>query len=96
MGHNLHKKILLLNPPGKNIYLRDYYCSHASKAQYYWGPFDLICLSGILKQEFDLAALDAMQEGLSPDETLQRVMSIKPDILIFLTGAVSFVEDFAL
>jgi len=96
MSQNLNKKILLLNPPGKNIYLRDYYCSHASKAHYYWGPFDLICLSGILNRDFDLAALDAMQEGLSPDETLRRVMSIKPDVLIFLTGAVSFVEDFAL
>lgn len=90
------EKILLLNPPGKNIYLRDYYCSHASKAHYYWGPFDLIALSGVLKNYFELAAIDAMQERLTPQETLRRVLDAKPDAIIFLTGAVSFLEDFSL
>lgn len=89
-------KILLLNPPGKNIYLRDYYCSHASKAHYYWGPFDLLVISGILKNDFELCVIDAMQEHLSPDETLKRIQSMKPDGIVFLTGAVSFLEDFDL
>jgi len=89
-------KVLLLNPPGKNIYLRDYYCSHASKAHYYWGPYDLIVLSGILKKDFDLYALDGIQEQLSPEETRQKILSIEPDAIIFLTGAVSFIEDFNL
>jgi len=92
----LKKKILLLSPPGVNIYLRDYYCSHASKAHYYWGPFDLIVLSGILNRDFDLCVLDAMQERLTPDETIQRVLNHAPDAIVFLTGAVSFTEDFAL
>jgi radical SAM superfamily enzyme YgiQ (UPF0313 family) len=91
---NLQKKILLLNPPGKNTYLRDYYCSHASKADYYWGPFDLLALSGILKNYYELAALDAMQEKISPEECLKKVKEIDPDVILFLTGAVSFVEDF--
>ncbi len=92
------KKILLLNPPGKNIYLRDYYCSHASKANYYWGPYDLIVLSGILKEggDFELAALDAMRERLDHGQTVRRVLDARPDAVVFLTGAVSFVEDFKL
>ena len=94
--HHKKKHILLLNPPGKNIYLRDYYCSHASKAHYYWGPYDLIVLSGILKRDFELSALDAIQEGLTPEQTVQRILEIDPDGIVFLTGAVSFVEDFDL
>lgn len=90
------KRILLLNPPGKHIYLRDYFCSHASKASYYWGPFDLIVLSGILKDKFSLCALDALAEKLTPAETLRRIKEIKPEAIIFLTGAVSWVEDFDL
>lgn len=90
------KKVLLLNPPGKSIYLRDYYCSHASKAHYYWGPFDLMVLSGILKNEFEIFALDAMQEHLNPDETVRRILAVRADAIIFLTGAVSFIEDFEL
>ena len=54
------RKILLLNPPGKQRYLRDYYCSHTSKARYYWGPFDLLVLSGILKADHELAHLDCI------------------------------------
>ena len=92
----MRKKVLLLNPPGKSIYLRDYYCSHASKAHYYWGPYDLIVLSGILNNDFEVFALDAMQEHLAPDETIRQVLEIHPDALIFLTGAVSFIEDFEL
>jgi anaerobic magnesium-protoporphyrin IX monomethyl ester cyclase len=95
---NRDKKVLLLNPPGRRIYLRDYYCSHASKARYYWGPFDLIVLSGQLDADgdFDLTVLDAMHERLAPDACVRRVLEIAPDAILFLTGAVSFTEDFAL
>ncbi|MCD6384179.1 radical SAM protein [Candidatus Sumerlaeota bacterium] len=90
------KKVLLLNPPGENIYLRDYFCSHASKASYYWGPFDLIVLSGILKEHFSLSALDAIILRSKPHQVLRYVKEQSPDAIIFLTGAVSWVEDFRL
>lgn len=90
------KKVLLLNPPGENIYLRDYFCSHASKASYYWGPFDLIVLSGILKEHFSLSAIDAIVSRAKPEQVLRQIITQSPDAIIFLTGAVSWVEDFAL
>jgi radical SAM superfamily enzyme YgiQ (UPF0313 family) len=92
------RNILLLSPPGNHIYLRDYYCSHTSKARYYWGPFDLLVVSGILSEAgcFRLQAIDAMLERLSPEETERRVLAAEPDAIVFLTGAVSFTEDFAL
>ena len=90
------EKVLLLNPPGKNIYLRDYYCSHASKAHYYWGPYDLIAISGNLKDYFDLSVIDAIHERLTPEQTRKMVLDLNPDAIVFLTGAVSFTEDFDL
>jgi hypothetical protein len=27
--------VILLNPPGDKLYIRDYYCSFSSKASYY-------------------------------------------------------------
>ena len=95
---NRPKRVLLLNPPGRRIYLRDYYCSHASKARYYWGPYDLIVLSGLLGHdvELELGALDAMHERLTPEAATARILGFKPDAIVFLTGAVSFVEDFEL
>ncbi len=88
------KRVLLFNPPGRSIYLRDYFCSHASKANYYWGPFDLIVLSGILDREFSVSVVDGMMERITPRESVERVKESNPDAIIFLTGAVSWTEDF--
>ena len=51
-------KILLLNPPGDKLFQRDMYCSGVSKAHYYWPSIDMLVLSGILGQEYDLDILD--------------------------------------
>lgn len=89
-------KILLLNPPGKRIYLRDYYCSKVSKADYIYHPVDLLILSGILYREAEVVVIDAIAERLSAMEVKARILKEK-DLtgLVFLTGAVSWEEDFA-
>jgi hypothetical protein len=133
------RNILLLNPPGRETYMRDYYCSHASKAAYNWGPFDLIVLSGILGHAsalphgrasalppenltrpanlpqrpdreggqddrasvpdadlggFEITVLDAMIEGLVPRQAMDRIARMDVDTIVFLTGAVSWDQDF--
>lgn len=92
----MSKKILLLNPPGKSRYLRDYYCSHESKAKYYWQPYDLFVQSGILAKKYDVIALDANVSGLTFNETYRILETEKKDfdVVIFLTGGVSWREDF--
>ncbi|HBA25900.1 MAG TPA: hypothetical protein DCY98_00660, partial [Nitrospinae bacterium] len=81
--------ILLLNPPGKKIYVRDYYCSKTSKANYIYHPIDLLLLSGILASRHSVDLIDAIAERLSPDDCLNRIANKKPDAIIALTGAVS-------
>jgi len=88
------RKILLLNPPGDKLYLRDYYCSHSSKARYYWHPYDLVAQSGFLAQEHELVALDANVLKLSNEEALERIREMDIDTLFFLTGGVSWRMDF--
>ncbi|MCX7918985.1 MAG: radical SAM protein [bacterium] len=88
-------KILLLNPPGDQLYLRDYYCSHVSKARYYWHPYDLLVQSGFLSQEHQVHALDANLLRLSEQETFKRIQQLDIDTIFFLTGAVSWRADFA-
>jgi radical SAM superfamily enzyme YgiQ (UPF0313 family) len=89
-------KILLLNPPGDKIYLRDYYCSKVSKAGYIYHPVDLLILSGILSEHHEVKVLDAMALRLGFDSTYRRIKSMDIDAVIFLTGAVSWEKDFAL
>ena len=89
------RKILLLNPPGRETYIRDYYCSHASKATYNWGPYDLIVLSGLLGETgHELTVLDAMIERLTPEAAISRIAPLDVDTIVFLTGAVSWDQDF--
>lgn len=87
-------KILLLNPPGKRIYVRDYYCSKVSKAQYLYHPLDLLMLSGTLHTRHDIRVIDAMTQGWTPQTAQKAIRAFHPDVILFLTGVVSFPEDF--
>lgn len=89
----IRRKILLLNPPGSKIYIRDYYCSKVSKARYLYHPVDLLMLSGTLSQHHDIRVLDGMLDGWTPYSVLKEIRSYQPDAVVFLTGVVSFRED---
>lgn len=87
------KKLLLLNPPGKQKYLRDYYCSKITKGRYYYHPVDLLYLSGRLSKYFELSLIDAIVEHLSPLEVVDKARGINPAIIVFLTSSPSYYED---
>lgn len=89
----MKKKILLLNPPGSRIYLREYYCSKTPKIPFNFYPVDLYYLSGRLWGEHDARVLDCMAEGVGPAEGLRRVEAFDPEIIVALTGHVSWRED---
>ena len=86
-------KILLLNPPGSRPYLRDYYCSKVAKADYLYEPTDLLLLSGRLAEHYEVEVLDCIALGMQEQKALQRIQAIRPDVIVFLSGAVSWHED---
>lgn len=88
------KKVLLLNPPGTKIYIRDYYCSKVSKTNYVYHPVDLLIISGRLYGKYELKAIDAIAEQIIPETCLQMIVDWQPDVIIFQSGSVSCEEDF--
>ncbi len=88
-------KILLLNPPGDRLYLRDYYCSHMAKGNYYWPPLDLLVLSGILSEKYEVKVLDAIVSRIPAEQCLRQIKNMDIDTIIFVTGSVSWRKDFA-
>ncbi|EKD29150.1 MAG: radical SAM protein [uncultured bacterium] len=86
---NKTKKVLLLNPPGNKKFLRDCYCSHISKGSYYWPPYDLLAISGILSDSHNLFAIDCIAQNIKNNECIEIIQRINPDNIIFLTGVVS-------
>ena len=86
-------KVLLLNPPGRRIYIRDYSCSKTTKSNYLFHPVDLVTLSGTLASEHEVAVLDCMAERLGPERAHARIAAFAPDALVALVGSVSWDED---
>lgn len=88
------KKLLLLNPPGSKIYIRDYYCSKVSKTNYVYHPVDLLILSGRLYEKYELKVIDAIAKRISFDECFKNILDFAPDVIVFQSGSVSCEEDF--
>ncbi|MDO8446182.1 MAG: radical SAM protein [Deltaproteobacteria bacterium] len=86
-------KILLLNPPGKKLYVRDYYCSKISKSNYLFHPVDLLMLSGRLAERYEVRLIDAIADRIDDASCLTMIDAISPDVIISLIGAVSLDED---
>ena len=87
-------EILLLNPPGRKMYLRDSYCSKVSKSSYLYHPVDLLVQWGQLsKQGHEIQFLDCIEENLSVKETISKIKILSPEIIYGLSGFVSFKED---
>jgi len=89
----LKEKILLLNPPGKRLYLRDYYCSKVSQANYINHPIDLLIQSGYLSMKFDVLLIDAIVSQLNKKACLNKIKQTDVSIILLLCGAASFEED---
>ncbi len=86
-------RVALLNPPGRELYIRDYYCSKVSKTGYLYHPTDLLTASGVLDGAAEMIVIDAIAERLSVEATLEKLQTFKPDVVLMLSGAVSFHED---
>ncbi len=90
------KEVILLNPPGDKLYIRDYYCSFSSKAAYYWPPQDLIYLSGILDEVFSVRVIDAIINKRSEEEVLEEIVKSGARALVFTTGTATMKSDLRL
>jgi anaerobic magnesium-protoporphyrin IX monomethyl ester cyclase len=66
---------LLLNPPGKMRYLRDYYCAGIAKTNYYYPPIDLVYLSAT-GQDIFWADLINQPNKKIPYESITEVISL--------------------
>lgn len=86
-------RVLLLNPPGDRTYLRDSYCSKASKAAYLTPPMDLLAISGYLPDKHEMSVLDAMASRMLPGPALAAVAALAPDFVISLIGLASLDND---
>ena len=87
------ERLLLLNLPGTQVYLRDYFCSKISQADYLLPPVDLLYQSGFLSHDYEVALVDAIASRMSIDDVFEYIHNFRPGIIVFLAGAASWDED---
>lgn len=93
---NATRSVLLLNPPGQNIYIRDYYCSKLSRTGYTFPPIDLLHMGAVFNAHgWTTSAIDAIVQKLAVEETLAMVERTSAAVIFILVGAVSVDEDAA-
>ncbi len=91
---NSSRSALLLNPPGRNIYIRDYYCSKVSRTGYTFPPIDLLHAGAVFnKRGWRTSAIDAIVQNLDVQSTISKIEQDRPDVIFVLVGAVSVDED---
>jgi len=91
---NSTRRALLLNPPGRQTYIRDYYCSKLSRTGYTFPPIDLLHAGAQFNRHgWDTEAIDAIVQGLSVSDALSAAKTAAPDAVFTLVGAVSVDED---
>ncbi len=92
----MRETALLLNPPvppGVSCLIRDFYCSFSSKAGYYWPPQDLLALSGVLREDFEIRVIDAVASKMSPEACRAKVRESGATVMVFSTGSASLAAD---
>lgn len=88
------KRILFLNPPGKKIYIRDYYCSKVSKAYYLPQPVDLLLQSAFFDTpEYTILVMDCIAEKVTEKTARKKIKVFNPHYIVGLIGSVSLIED---
>jgi len=86
--------VLLLNPPYFEPILRDNYCCFTSKTGYLWSPVDLLYISGVLTHKnIALSVIDAVSTKTKWKTIEDWVHDHRPNVIIMLTGTVSFTSD---
>lgn len=86
-------RVLLLNPPGKSVYIRDYFCSKTTKSNYLFHPIDLVVLSGTVASQHEASVLDCIAERLDVAQANARIDALDPQVIVTLVGSVAWNED---
>ena len=87
--------ILLLCPPADPPYQRDCYCSHLTKAAYYWQPYDLVVQSGYLAPLGPVELYDATALKKDPGQALADLGGRPWRAVLSLVGSMCWDGDLA-
>ncbi len=80
----------MINPPAKEKIIRDYYCGHFVKGDYFWSPVDLVMLSRL--DDYEIKVIDFMVE-CDIDAELEKAKMFRPNVIIGMVWEKIYKED---
>lgn len=96
-SRNAAPRALVLNPPFARPIFRDHYCSSEAKSAYLWHPMDGLVQAACLSAAgHRVEAIDAIAEGLRPEDLRARVRRLGPEVAVVLVSQRSWRADRAI
>lgn len=90
-------KIILLNPPAADKFVKESRCQHrAAVFQSVYPPLTLAEMAGLLRDAHDVRLIDAMGAGISRGEVEKEVMAFDPDLVVVNTSTPTIENDLAI
>ncbi len=87
-------KVLLLNPPAEQKYVKESRCQHsASVFQSVYPPITLAYIAALLRNENEVMLLDAVGEEIPMDEVEKKFIAFKPDFVVVNTTTPTINND---
>lgn len=87
-------KVLFLNPPFKGKFSRTSRSPAVTRGGTIYYPFWLAYATGVLDKEgFEISVIDGPAEGYNSDETVKKVIKIRPQLIVVDTSTPSIYSD---
>ncbi len=86
--------IAIINPHNNKIVLRDFYSSTISKGLYNWPNVDLLCISGHLKNQYNVKLIDANTNNLNSTNVANMLKDHDLKGIIFSVGKSVLDDDY--
>jgi len=87
-------KLILLNPPAKEKYVKESRCQHrAAVFQSVYPPMTLAYIASLTRNENDILLIDAIGDGISERDVIHTVQEFDPDLIIVNTTTPTINND---
>ncbi len=87
-------RVAIIDPPSKFRVLKDMYSSTISKGGYGWPNVDLLCVSGIIGQEYEVKIFDFNEANPDVNTAITCLSLYNPTVAVIAIGESSKIENY--
>jgi radical SAM superfamily enzyme YgiQ (UPF0313 family) len=86
-------KILILNPPSKDVFVKEGRCEYKAEVGLVYPPYTLAIIAAIAREKHEVKVIDAIGERKTYEKVQNEYKNFKPDYLIVNTSTPTIKND---